>query len=571
MNHNSRYVLHWDRKVKMNVKSQREIFHLVLINPSHYDQDGYVIQWAWSSIPSNSLAALYGLAMDCAERFVLGNHVDIVITAIDETNTRLKISSLIHKIQNSGGGALIGLVGVQSNQFPRAMDIARQFRAMNIKVCIGGFHVSGSLAMLPKIPPELQEALDLGITLFAGEAEGRLTSLLQEAYGNKMKPLYNYLDSLPNLQGAPGPFLPATVIKRTAGARTSYDAGRGCPFLCSFCTIINVQGRKSRHRSIDDVEWIVRANFAQGIKSFFITDDNFARNRVWQDLLDRLIHLREKEKIGLDIIIQVDTMCHKLPNFIEKCRRAGVDRVFIGLENINAESLLMVRKGQNRISEYRKMLQAWQNAGITTYAGYILGFPSDTSQSIMADIKVIQRELPIDFLEFFILTPLPGSAQHKELYQQEVAMDPDLNNYDMAHVTTHHPNMSREELYENYRRAWDLYYSPEHLETLVRRAKARGTTSNQMISKLVAFCGIPKSEKLHPLEIGYFRRKYRKDRRTNMPRENFFVFYPRYGWEILYKCFNFLVLNWQYRGICRLVEKDPIPYTDFALSLRESE
>ena len=69
---------------------------------------------------------------------------------------------------------------------------------------------------------------------------------------------------------------------------TSFDAGRGCPFQCSFCTIINVQGRKSRRRSPDDVERIIRENMAQGLRSFFITDDNLARNRRWEEFFEAL-------------------------------------------------------------------------------------------------------------------------------------------------------------------------------------------------------------------------------------------------------------------------------------------
>ena len=66
------------------------------------------------------------------------------------------------------------------------------------------------------------------------------------------------------------------MVGRIVGHHARSDAGRGCPFQCSFCTIINVQGRKSRYRSADDVEVIVRANYAQGINHYFVTDDNFA-------------------------------------------------------------------------------------------------------------------------------------------------------------------------------------------------------------------------------------------------------------------------------------------------------
>src|SRR5881394_1095646 len=148
----------------------RKEFCLVLVKPSHYDDDGYVIQWFRSAIPSNSLAALYGLARDCAERQVLGPGVTLDIHPIDETNTRVRPEKLARMIERAGSG-MVMLVGVQSNQFPRALDIARPLRARGIQVAIGGFHVSGTLSMLQGVDPNLDKARDLGISLFAGEAE----------------------------------------------------------------------------------------------------------------------------------------------------------------------------------------------------------------------------------------------------------------------------------------------------------------------------------------------------------------------------------------------------------------
>jgi len=96
---------------------QRRRFCLILIKPSHYDDDGYVIQWLRSPIPSNSLAALYGLARDCAERALLGPDVDLDIHAYDETNARIRPDRLARMIARTGNG-MVMLVGVQSNQFP---------------------------------------------------------------------------------------------------------------------------------------------------------------------------------------------------------------------------------------------------------------------------------------------------------------------------------------------------------------------------------------------------------------------------------------------------------------------
>src|SRR5712692_7668616 len=417
-------------------------FSLVLIKPSHYDDDGYVIQWLRSAIPSNTLAVMNGLALDCKQRRVLGPDVDIDILAFDETNTRVRPERIARRM--AGGRGLVALVGVQSNQYPRAMDIARALRAAGVQVCIGGFHVSGTLSMLQEPTPELKEAMDLGISLFAGEAEGRLEMVLRDAWNGTLQPLYNFMKDLPALEGATLPILPASRIKRTGGEVTSFDAGRGCPFQCSFCTIINVQGRKSRRRSADDVERIIRQNLTQGINRFFVTDDNFARNRDWESIFDRIIELRENQKLNIKFVIQVDTMCHRIPGFIEKAGRAGVVRVFIGLENINPDSLVGAKKKQNKITEYRKMLLAWKHVGVTIFAGYILGFPADTPESIMRDIGIIQRELPLDLLEFHCLTPLPGSEDHQRLYKAGVYMDPDLNHYDLEHATAAHATMPPE-------------------------------------------------------------------------------------------------------------------------------
>jgi len=474
-------------------------FQLVLIKPSHYDDDGYVVQWWRSSIPSNSLAAVYTLAADAAARQVLGPDVAIDITAMDETNTRVRPKDVIALLHAHGGFGMVGLVGVQSNQFPRALDIARPLRAAGLQVVIGGFHVSGCLAMLPELQTDLKVALDMGCNVFAGEAEdGRIDKVLQDAAAATLKPIYNYLSDLPALESAPTPYLPGKIISRTVNDHGSFDAGRGCPFQCSFCTIINVQGRKSRRRSPDDVEKLIREHWAEGIRRFFITDDNFARNKDWESIFDRIIRIREVDKIDVRLIIQVDTLCHKIPNFIEKSRRAGVTRVFIGLENINPTNLLAAKKRQNKITEYRKMLLSWKQAGIITYAGYILGFPGDTPQSIREDIEIIKRELPLDILEFFCLTPLPGSEDHKVLWQKGVWMDPDMNKYDLEHVVADHPKMTRAEWDSIYRAAWDAYYTPEHKETILRRAAASGMSISRLQSVLFFFSSCLPIEKVHP-------------------------------------------------------------------------
>jgi len=546
----------------------RRKFLLFLIKPSHYDDDGYVIQWLRSAIPSNSLAVLYGLASDCDARRVLGEDVEIEAVAIDETNSRVRPQQIISKIRRNGGFGMVGLVGVQSNQFPRSLDIARPLRAAGVQVCLGGFHVSGCMAMLPEMPEDMKEALALGVSLFAGEGEGRLDIVLQDAARGQLQPIYDFMKDLPGIEGAPLPHLPAERVGRTIGFLSSFDAGRGCPFQCSFCTIINVQGRKSRYRTADDVEALIRANTAQGIKYFMITDDNLARNKNWESIFDRLIHLREVERLSFKFVIQVDTLCHKIPNFIEKAARAGVKRVFIGLENINPESLVGAKKKQNRIGDYREMLLAWKKARCFTYAGYILGFPTDTPESIVRDIKIIQRELPLDILEFFCLTPLPGSEDHKKLLLGGVPMDPDMNKYDLLHVTTGHPLMSKPEWEHAYRLAWETYYTPEHVATVLRRAAATRISPSTMLYLLLWFSGSMAIEGIHPLESGLIRRKVRRDRRPGFAIESPLIFYPRYAGELVMKHVKFARLFWKMFKVTRGIKRNAQSrnYMDTALS-----
>ena len=316
------------------------------------------------------------------------------------------------------------------------------------------------------------------------------------------------------------------------------------------------------------MERIIRENAAQGISRFFITDDNFARNRDWEAIFDRLIMLREREGIKMNLTIQVDTMCHRIPHFIEKAGRANVISVFIGLESINPESLKAAGKKQNKITEYRRMLQAWRSIGAMTCAGYILGFPADTPESIVRDIRTIKHELPVDLLEFFMLTPLPGSQDHKELDEKGIWMDPDMNKYDVNHVTTRHPLMSTADWERAWRLAWETYYSPDHIETIIRRARPDDVGVSKVSFMAWWFYYCTKYEKVHPFESGLFRHKYRLDRRSGLVIENPLIFYPRRWWEFMRNHAVLLSLLLKYGRILKRIKADANArsYTDFALT-----
>ncbi len=532
-------------------------FRIVLIKPSHYDDQGYVIRWHLSSIPSNSLACLYAITEKARLSGELGEDVELAIDVYDETNQKIPVKKILKQFRGPDARGIVCMVGVQTNQFPRAVDLSHQLMAEGIRTLIGGFHVSGCLSMLEKIPSDLSSAMNEGITLVAGEVEETWGDILKDALNDTLKPLYNFLDDLPVLQEQAAPILPTEVVSRYVGSLATFDAGRGCPFTCSFCTIINVQGRKSRYRTADDVEAIVRENWANGIRRYFVTDDDFARNRNWEAIFDRLIQLREVEGMNINMILQVDTACHRIPRFIEKAGKAGCHKVFIGLENINADSLKGTGKKQNHVEQYRDMLQDWRRAGVLITAGYIIGFPTDTYESVMRDIEVIKKELPIDLLEFFMLTPLPGSEDHQTLVNAGVALEPDMNKYDLEHPCTKHQKMSEAEWYKTYLGAWDSYYSDENVEQLFRRRFADGNSIRRLQEQVMWFYGSILYEKVHPLQSGIIRRKSRSERRPGFPVENVVVFNLRRVVEMVTAVSGILRLHLKLRKIQKRVQNDP--------------
>ncbi|MHB9030575.1 MAG: B12-binding domain-containing radical SAM protein, partial [Candidatus Latescibacterota bacterium] len=487
---------------------------IALIRPSNYDDDGYVIRYWRGVFPSNTLACLRSLTQDFAERWKRDLDISISVELYDEIIDKLPFKRLARK--NLGSHKVVGvLAGVQSNQFPRASDIAKKMARMGVKTLIGGFHISGVLAMFKEPSPEIQELMDCGVTVVQGEAEQVWESILSDVVQGKEKSLYRSSE-LPDISTAPIPQIYAHSLKRYALADMgTIDCSRGCPFKCSFCTIINVQGSKMRCRNADHVLASIRNNYQRGIRQYFFTDDNFSRNPSWEAIFDGLARLHEEEGLDVRFIMQVDMACDKIPNFIAKAKRAGCSQVFIGMESLNPQNIASVGKTQNKVDHYAEYIDTWHQAGILTHVGYIIGFPYDTPESIKRNIETLKNEIKVDMASFFILTPLPGSKDHYDRVCSGAYLDPDLNKYDSFHTVTDHPLMSREELYESYTNAWKLFYGFDNLKMVLARARQHKywdvSAFNLMWYKNSLL------EPRHPMVTGFIRRKSRRDIRPGYP------------------------------------------------------
>jgi radical SAM superfamily enzyme YgiQ (UPF0313 family) len=498
---------------------------VIYIRPSRYDDDGYVVRFWRGVLPSNTLCCLESLTQSIAESGELGEDVEISVDVYDDTVQRIPIRRIARLDRDPDTRVVVGFVGVQSNQFARVTDLALELREQGVQVMIGGFHVSGMLALFDSPSYELQRLLDQGVTLVKGEAEapGALVRILRDAAYGEMRPIYD-IREFPDLEHAPVPHAGAKLQRKFfTKTMATIDTSRGCPFNCSFCTIINVQGRKMRHRSSACVLKAIEENYDRGISEYFFTDDNFSRNPVWEEILDGLIALRALGK-KVSFMMQVDTLAHKIPGFVDKASRAGCYLAFIGMESVNSRNLEAVGKRQNHAGEYAAMVETWRSHEILVHVGYIVGLPFDTRESVRADMETLSSEVKVDLASLFMLTPLPGSKDHQTMIHDCVGVDADYNNYDGMHETFRHPRMAPGDWRGAYDDAMHYLYSKENIVTRL----LNNTRDNaRHMFWAYAWYRYSAMEGAHPMATGLFRLKDRKSRRSLFARESMF----RYAWR----------------------------------------
>ncbi|MCX5892060.1 MAG: radical SAM protein, partial [Deltaproteobacteria bacterium] len=335
-----------------------------------------------------------------------------------------------------------------SSTAPRAYELADFYRQQGKTVVLGGAHPS----FLP------QEGLEHADYVICGEGEGALPELIDalrddgDVSGiqnlsfrqgdtiqqNPWRPLVEDLDSLPIPDYG---LIHGWKAKKGKGV-VSIATSRGCPFNCSFCSVIILFGRQHRVNSVDRVMAEIHQNGLQANHIFFC-DDNFTANRArTKELCERII----KENLKIEWSAQVRAEAAKDPELLDLMAKSGCFAVFVGLESINPATLKAYNKSQT-VEGIKEAVVNFHRHGINVHGMFVFGSEEDHYQVIRDTVKV-SRELDLDSLQYLILTPVPGTPFYKEMEAQNRIICRDWSQYDGHHTvfqprqfTPHEPQM----------------------------------------------------------------------------------------------------------------------------------
>jgi radical SAM superfamily enzyme YgiQ (UPF0313 family) len=529
---------------------------IYFIKPSRYDEEGYVQCFRYGVQPNNTLTVLKALNESLNQRFATRRNVSLETVIWDEICDGVvspeTVLAIKDKAREDGVELLIGIAGVQSNQYPRGRDLALQFVAQGMTTMMGGFHVSGY--------PESRTFLNsCGVATVVGEAENLWGQIIEDYLRGELKLNYSVSEGIraktgqddiivPVINEAQLPVVDDRYLTRFFNpAMTTLDTSRGCPFTCSYCSVKNVMGRTMRSREPEAVlQWVRDAVQNHGINSLFLVDDDFFRSPRWEEILTGLATVKQEfPTVSFMMQVDVDASCYanlaegetetakhrRSRRFVELAAKAGCYQAFVGIESLNPDNLNFATKYQNTddrqhrmtledarrrvLEKYRRVVDNWHKVGVAVHAGYMLGFPFDAADCGRIAARTLKK-LGFDIVSFFIMTPLPGTEDQVRYRNEGAIIDWDFNNLDSQHVTLKHDKLDAASWLQAYRDAFRGFYSvPRLLHTIFTVAGGRGMSAEARRSTVrqFAYYFFSYRQGRHPMVGGVWQIRRRDVRR----------------------------------------------------------
>jgi hypothetical protein len=462
---------------------------VVIIKPSKYGLDGYVERFRWGFMPNSTLTYIRSMTPESV------NGVPAEVHTVDEyVHTDLNYLSLLKK--EPGYQTLLALVGVQSHQFHRALDLAAFAHKNGCLAVIGGPH-----------PMTCDTSMLQGhrVSFALAEAELIWPTILSDVVKGELQPVYGENQRWQQVLDAPVLIPPdQREMRRYVTPMLGLYPARGCPFVCNYCSVIKISGHAVRSQSIETTIASLKAAKAAGVKMIMFTSDNFNKYDKAEELLTAMI----EERIDLKFFVQCDTQISKQEHLVELLSRARCFQIFVGIESFNRDTLLAARKSQNRPELYQDIVKLLRKYAISSHFSTIIGFPNDTADDVQHHINVL-CELGPAWATFNILCPIPGTEQYGDFLSRGIITEKNLDRFDATCLTWTHPHFSRDEIRALLYGCYKKFYSFKHAAANTRRFlnfKRRGALTK-------AFLGIGNSafnrfsawKEIHPFNGGIKR------------------------------------------------------------------
>ena len=290
-------------------------------------------------------------------------------------------------------------------QRARMIELAAEFRRRGRTVLIGGSFASLS-------PDDMRPHADVLVT---GELEQLAPQLFSDLAAGRFGDRYD--GGQADIRVSPVPRWDLYPTGRAlAGA---LQTTRGCPFSCEFCDVIQYQGRKQRHKDVDQVLTELSALHAAGFRDVFLVDDNFTvHRRRAREVLEALSRWNaEHAEDPVRFLTQASLDVARDDDLLDRCRAAGLRSLFVGVETMNADSLRETGKRQNLLLPMAEALSRIVGKGITVQAGIIVGFDHD-GPAIFDEMLAFLQDSPLPNVSLGVLTAPAATDLHRRLARE---------------------------------------------------------------------------------------------------------------------------------------------------------
>ncbi|HEY8022281.1 MAG TPA: radical SAM protein [Thermoanaerobaculia bacterium] len=442
---------------------------VVIVKPSKYGLDGCVERFRWGFMPNSTVAHLKSMTPAAVE----GSPCEVF--AVDEyVHTDLGYLGLLAR--EEGRRTLLALVGVQSHQLHRALDLAALARERGVEAAvIGGPHpMTCDTAMLQ----------GRGVAFAVAEAENVWPAILRDAAQGELRPVYGEGERWQARLEPPVLVPPSRrELRRYAVPLLGVYPARGCPYSCNFCSVIKIAGRAVRSQPLATTLASLRAARDAGVRFILFTADNFNKIPEVETLLDAMID----EGLRLPFFAQCDTQVYKQEALVARMAAAGCFQMFVGAESFSREALREAAKHHNHPERYRQIVELCRAHGITSHFSNILGFPSDSEGTIREHLRALDGLGP-DLASFYILTPIPGTEQYEDFLAAGLIDETNLDRFDGTAVTWRHPRLSGAALRDLLFRGYREFHAARKVAGRLARL-ARGRRDFRLAGSLFAVTG----------------------------------------------------------------------------------